>query len=69
MARLRLTFSSKKLNHYLVANSEEEVELLEKEMELKGFKLVRVAPFLERIGYEPTETRHRKRKSKRTHAD
>ena len=61
MARLRLTFSSKKLNHYLVANSEDEVELLKKDMELKGFKLVRVAPFLERIGYEiPKKTRRTK---------
>ena len=57
MARLRLTFSSKKLNHYLVANSEDEIEMLKKDMELKGFKLVRVTPFLERIGYETKRTR------------
>ena len=64
MARLRLTFSSKKLNHYLVANSEDEVEQLEKDMALKGFELVRVTPFLEKIGYEPTQLT-KKRHSKK----
>lgn len=59
MARLRLTFSSKKLNHYLVANTEEEIETLKKDMELKGFELVRVAPFLERTHHETKRTHKR----------
>ena len=60
--KLRLTFSrlnGRKLNHYLVANSEDEVAELIKKMNDKGFELKCSAPFLERTHYETKRTHKR----------
>lgn len=52
--KYRLTFSprqGKKMNHYLVSNSEEETERLKKIMYDKGYDLKRISLFKERKNY------------------
>lgn len=54
MKKYRLTFTrrqGKKLNHYLVSNSEEENKRLEKEMYDKGYDLKCISLFKERKTY------------------